>query len=82
VERICLEDEDVERVVRIMGVHLGPDDILLTLGLEFAAGHDIGEAARAVDRIERRIREADPRVTRVFVEPEVSTDPGGLETPF
>jgi len=82
VERICGEDEDVERVVRIMGVHLGPDDILLTLGLEFAAGHDIAEAARAVDRIEKRIREADPRVTRVFVEPEVSTDPGGLQTPF
>jgi cation diffusion facilitator family transporter len=82
VERICLEDEDVERVVRIMGVHLGPDDILLTLGLEFAAGHDIGEAAQAVERIEEQIRRQDPRVTRVFVEPEVSTDPGGLETPF
>ena len=82
VERICQEDEDVERVVRIMGVHLGPDDILLTLGLEFSAGHDVEDAARAVDRIERRLREADPRVTRVFVEPEVSTDPGGLATPF
>ena len=82
VERICQEDEDVERVVRIMGVHLGPDDILLTLGLEFAAGHDIAEAAQAVERIEKRIRAADPRVTRVFVQPEVSTDPGGLETPF
>jgi cation diffusion facilitator family transporter len=82
VERICREDEDVERVVRIMGVHLGPDDILLTLGLEFTAGHDITEAAQAVERIESRIRGADPRVTRVFVEPEVPADPGGLQTPF
>jgi divalent metal cation (Fe/Co/Zn/Cd) transporter len=82
VERICQEDEGVERVVRIMGVYLGPDDILLTLGLEFSAGHDVEDAARAVDRIERRLREADPRVTRVFVEPEVSTDRGGLATPF
>jgi len=82
VERICQEDEDVERVVRIMGVHLGPDDILLTLGLEFAAGHDIAEAAQAVERIEKQIRDADPRVTRVFVEPEIPTDLGGLETPF
>jgi cation diffusion facilitator family transporter len=82
VERICQEDEEVERVVRIMGVHLGPDDILLTLGLEFSAGDDVEDVARAVDRIERRIRHADPRVTRVFVEPEASTDPGGLKTPF
>ena len=82
VRRICQDDEDVERVVRVMGVHLGPDDILLTLGLEFSAGDEVEDVARAVDRIERRIRQADPRVTRVFVEPEVSTDPGGLDTPF
>ena len=82
IRRICLEDEEVERVVRIMGVHLGPDEILLTLGLEFAAGHDIEDAAQAVERIEKRIRGADPRVTRVFVEPEIPTDPGGLEAPF
>lgn len=82
VERICQEDEEVGRVVRIMGVHLGPDDILLTLGLEFSAGADVEDVARAVDRIERRIRHADPRVTRVFVEPEASTDPGGLKPPF
>jgi cation diffusion facilitator family transporter len=82
VERICQEDEDVERVVRMMGVHLGPDDILLTLGLEFSAGHNIQEAAQVVERIEKRIRDADPRVTRVFVEPETASDPGGIGAPF
>jgi len=82
VGQICLADEAVDRVVRIMGVHLGPDDILLTLGLKFRSGYQVEEAAQAVERIERQIRGADPRITRVFVEPEIEADPGGLETPF
>ena len=82
VQQICLADEAVDRVVRTMGVHLGPDDILLTLGLKFRPGYRVQEAAQAVERIEREIRGADPRITRVFVEPEIEADPGGLETPF
>ena len=35
-----------------------------------------------VERIEGRIREVDPRVTRVFVEPETAGDEGGLATPL
>jgi cation diffusion facilitator family transporter len=82
VQQVCLGDEAVDRVVRIMGVHLGPDDILLTLGLRFRSGYRVEEAAQAVERIEKEIRQADPRITRVFVEPEIATDPGGLQTPF
>ncbi|NNK47705.1 MAG: cation transporter [Gemmatimonadetes bacterium] len=82
IQRICLADDAVDRVVRTMGVHLGPDDILLTLGLKFSSGLQVAEVALAVQRIERRLREADPRITRVFAEPEVADDPGGLATPF
>ena len=82
VQRICVEEEAVARVVRALGVHLGPDEILLTLGLRFKPGHAVEEVAQAVERIEKKIREQDPRVTRVFVEPETTADPGGLGTPF
>ena len=82
VRRVCLADESVARVVRVLGIHLGPDDILLTLGLRFHPGYPVEEVAQAVERIERRIRDTDSRVTRVFVEPEIAGDPGGLDTPF
>jgi cation diffusion facilitator family transporter len=82
IRRICVEDEAVERVVRSLGVHLGPDEIFLTLGLKFRPAYGVQEAARAVERIEKKIRSEDPRVTRVFVEPETVQDPGGLGTPF
>jgi divalent metal cation (Fe/Co/Zn/Cd) transporter len=65
-----------------MGVYLGPDDILLTLGLKFSPDLQVEEVANAVERIEKRIRDVDSRVTRVFVEPEIASDPGGLDTPF
>jgi cation diffusion facilitator family transporter len=82
VEEMCLADESVERVVRILGVHLGPDEILLTLGLKFREGVEVQTVADSVERLERRIREADPSITRVFVEPEIEGDPGGLSIPF
>jgi cation diffusion facilitator family transporter len=82
VEEICLADESVERVVRVLGVHLGPDEVLLTLGLKFREGLEIQQIAASVERLERRIRGADPRITRVFIEPEIEGDPGGLSIPF
>lgn len=82
IRRICVGDEAVEGIVRMLGVHLGPDEILLTLGLRFRPGLGSREVMRAVGRIERRIREADARVSRVFVEPESAGDEGGLATPY
>ena len=82
VEEICLSDESVEQVVRVLGVHLGPDEVLLTLGLRFKRGLEVQQIAALVERLERRIREVDPRITRVFIEPESDGDPGGLSVPF
>ena len=82
IKRISLEDEAVEDLVRIIGVHLGPDEILLNLGLQFDPSYRAEAVAQAVERIERKIRAEDPRVTRVFIEPEIAKDPGGLSTPF
>jgi cation diffusion facilitator family transporter len=82
VRRICAEDEEVVDVVRMLGVNLGPDEVLLTLGLHFDPDLPTEELTRAVERIERRIRESDSRVTRVFVEPEAASDRGGVRPPY
>ena len=82
IRRICLADEAVEDLVRMIGVHLGPDEVLLNLGLQFDQDLGAEAVAQAVEQIERKIRAEDPRVTRVFIEPEISKDPGGLSTPF
>ncbi len=76
------EDEAVSEVVRMAGVHLGPEEILLNLGVHFEPGYDAEAVARAVERIEKKIRALDPRVTRVFIEPETAADKGGLQVPY
>ncbi|MCL7972009.1 MAG: cation diffusion facilitator family transporter [marine benthic group bacterium] len=82
VELICVEEEAVESIVRILGIYLGPDAIFLNLGLKFRPEIDVEAAAQAIERIESRIRQADPRFNRVFVEPEAKGDLGGLAVPF
>jgi len=82
IRAIVNSDETVSEVVRMAGVHLGPEEILLNLGVRFEPENGAESVARAVERIEERIRALDPRVTRVFIEPETLSDPGGLEAPY
>jgi cation diffusion facilitator family transporter len=82
IRAIVNSDDTVSEVVRMAGVHLGPEEILLNLGVRFEPENGAESVARAVERIEERIRAADPRVTRVFIEPETLSDPGGLEAPY
>ena len=82
IHTIVTADEAVSEVVRMAGVHLGPEEILLNLGVRFEPENGAESVARAVERIEERIRAADPRVTRVFIEPETLSDKGGLEAPY
>ncbi|MEJ2482593.1 MAG: cation diffusion facilitator family transporter [Gemmatimonadota bacterium] len=82
IRTIVDEDADVSRAVRMAGVHLGPDEILLNLGVRFQPDIDAETVAGAVERIEKKIRALDPRVTRVFIEPEIAGDPGGLNVPY
>lgn len=82
IRRVCDEQEGVEELVRLLGVHLGPDEVLLTLGVRFRRDLGAEEVAKTVERIEARIRRTDARVNRVFVEPETASDPGGLGTPL
>jgi cation diffusion facilitator family transporter len=82
IRQIVAEEEAVLELVRMMGIHLGPEEILLNLGVKFQPGAGAESVAQAVERLERRIRAADPRANRVFVEPEIADDDGGLEVPF
>jgi cation diffusion facilitator family transporter len=82
IRQIVEEDDAVLELVRMMGIHLGPEEILLNLGVKFRPGAGPESVAQAVERVERRIRAAEPRANRVFVEPEIATDDGGLEVPF
>ncbi len=69
IRAACAADPAVVEVVQMRGIHLSPDEVLLALELRFAAGEAEGPVGEVVDRIERRVKEVDPRLTRVLVEP-------------
>lgn len=70
VRRICDDDPRVDRLLHLRGVHLGPDDILLALDVRFREDRGGAPVAAIIDRLERQLRTAEPRITRIFIEPD------------
>jgi cation diffusion facilitator family transporter len=68
IESIVTRDERINRVNEILTMHLGPNDILVTASLHFAEDLPAREVGEAITSFERRIKQAYPSVSRVFIE--------------
>jgi divalent metal cation (Fe/Co/Zn/Cd) transporter len=51
-------------------MHLGPEQVLLNLDIEFRPDLSASEITAAVDRLEAGIRKDCPSVKRIFIEAE------------
>lgn len=80
IREIALADRTVEDVSGPLTMHLGPDAILVNLSLRFKKGTSAADSAAAIDRIEREIRRAHPRVSHVFIDSRALSG-GDLEGP-
>ena len=65
---IVESDHAVMAVKPPLTMHLGPDEVLVNLVIQFRDGLDTHTIATAITRIERCIRRAHPEVRHVFVE--------------
>ena len=68
IRAIAQAEPTVYRAGWPMTMHLGPDDVLLALDVEFCHGADADAVMRAVDRIEQAVREQVPEVGRIYIE--------------
>lgn len=86
-------DPAVRRARTPMTMHLGRDEVLLNLDVEFVEHLNAEEVAAAIRRLERKIRERDGRIRHIFIEanalngasdaalsPRTSAPPGGGRT--
>ena len=55
-------------VNELLTMQLGPEDVLLTMSLDFASGLSADDVERLVSELESKIKAAHPEVTRVFIE--------------
>ncbi len=68
-------DPAVRRCIHLRTEHLGPDDIIVAAKVEFDHDLSMRDLAAAIDGLEVRIRDAEPRARLIFVEPDVYRDP-------
>ena len=70
IRKILHSYPEVERVLDLLTMHIGPDEILLNVDLEFRDGLTTTQKETLVDDIERSIVEEVPQVKRIFIEAE------------
>ena len=62
---------DVEALIHIKTLYLGPDELLVGAKIAFAAKKKLVDVASAIDAVEASIREAVPVARVIYLEPDV-----------
>ena len=69
IRAAALSVGDARTVDRLLTMQLAPDEILVTMDIEFDEGLDGDRIESAIVAIEAKISEAVPEATRIFIEP-------------
>jgi len=68
IRSIALEQAHVRDVGRVLSMYVGPDEVLVTLDLDFDDGTSAADAGADIAAIERQVRERYPMIKRLFIE--------------
>ncbi len=81
VRRLLEADPRVVSVVEVLSFHLGPQEILLGVTIDFRDDLPGGDVETAAHALSRRVQEAHPSITRIFLRPGARpTSPAGEAT--
>lgn len=61
----------VSRVIHLRTLHVGPDDLLVAAKIAVAGENTAQQIAAAIDEAERRVRDAEPSATYIYLEPDL-----------
>jgi cation diffusion facilitator family transporter len=74
VEEAMRDDHHIERILDLITIQQGPNEVLLAIKLSFAPHLGIDEVCHAINDFEARLRTLRPDVRWCFVEPDVPRD--------
>jgi len=70
IKQVITSDPAVERVGELLTMQMGPQEALLTVEIRFLRSLDIQQLESAISRIKSHIRDREPSVQRIFIDPE------------
>jgi cation diffusion facilitator family transporter len=74
--------EDVDRLIHMRTLHVGPEELLVAAKVAVDAEDDAGRVTRAINEAEERIRASVPIATLIYIEPDLfRTSPGSPASP-
>jgi cation diffusion facilitator family transporter len=65
--------EGIDRIIHMKTLHLGPEEIMVAAKIGVRPGDSAVEVAELIDRAEVAIRQAEPMVTALYLEPDIYT---------
>ncbi len=71
IEAAIERSPNVQHLIYLRTLHVGPDEILVAAKLEFAHELSMRQVALAIDEVEAEIRSVVPRATQIYVEPDL-----------
>ena len=70
IRKIAESHGSIQHVNEILTLHMGPDFILLNLSVDFDNTASAGDVEKAIARLDQDIKQAHPRIKRIFIEAE------------
>jgi cation diffusion facilitator family transporter len=68
IRDILNRETDILSINEILTMHMGPEDVLLNISLDFHDNISAGDVERTITRLENSIKEKYPEVARIFIE--------------
>lgn len=68
VQRLARAEPAVQSVDRPLTMVLGPAEVLVNVDIQFNQGLSTTEIARTIERVEERLRQEHPEITRIGIE--------------
>ena len=71
IERALTKTPGVERIIHMKTLHLGPEEVMVAAEIAVVPCDTAVEVTETIDRAEVNIREAEPMVTALYLEPDI-----------
>ncbi len=75
IENALLMDPEVERIIHMKTLYLGPDEFMIGAKISVAARKTVAELSVMINKAEDRIRSVVPAARVIYLEPDVYLDP-------